>query len=79
MSIETTDITELCVRATHLMVDGTGTTSTRSSTRERQPRGQDEPPECRGRGPAAFYATALWLRAAFDDLASRSTTSSCRR
>jgi predicted ester cyclase len=27
-----------------------------------------EPPATRGRGPAAFYATALWLRAAFADL-----------
>ena len=25
----------------------------------------DEPPASRGRGPAAFYATALWLRATF--------------
>ena len=30
---------------------------------------KDEPPETRGRGPAAFYATALWLREWFDDLA----------
>ena len=30
---------------------------------------KDEPPETRGRGPAAFYATALWLRGAFADLA----------
>ena len=28
----------------------------------------DEPPASRGRGPAAFYATALWLRAMFSDL-----------
>jgi predicted ester cyclase len=27
-----------------------------------------EPPATRGRGPAAFHATALWLRAAFSDL-----------
>lgn len=27
-----------------------------------------EPPACRGRGPAAYYATALWLRDAFADL-----------
>ncbi|MGV9826736.1 MULTISPECIES: ester cyclase [unclassified Gordonia (in: high G+C Gram-positive bacteria)] len=27
-----------------------------------------EPPECRGRGPEAFWATALWLRAAFPDV-----------
>jgi predicted ester cyclase len=28
----------------------------------------DEPPDSRGRGPAAFYATARWLRAAYADL-----------
>jgi predicted ester cyclase len=28
----------------------------------------DEPPACRGRGPAAYYATALWLREAYSDL-----------
>jgi predicted ester cyclase len=27
-----------------------------------------EPPACRGAGPAAFFATALWLRAAYADL-----------
>jgi predicted ester cyclase len=27
-----------------------------------------EPPDTRGRGPEAFYATALWLRAAYADL-----------
>ena len=30
---------------------------------------KDEPPESRDRGPAAFWATALWLRGWFDDLA----------
>jgi predicted ester cyclase len=30
---------------------------------------RDEPPESRDRGPAAFWATALWLRQWFDDLA----------
>jgi predicted ester cyclase len=29
---------------------------------------KDEPPECSIPGPAGFYATALWLRAAFSDL-----------
>lgn len=29
---------------------------------------KDEPPACRGQGPAAFAATAHWLRAAFADL-----------
>lgn len=28
-----------------------------------------EPPACRGTGPEAFWATALWLRSAFDELA----------
>jgi predicted ester cyclase len=28
-----------------------------------------EPPECSGCGPAAFYATALWLRSTFAELA----------
>jgi predicted ester cyclase len=28
----------------------------------------DEPPACRGRGPAALYATALWLRSAYSEL-----------
>jgi predicted ester cyclase len=31
--------------------------------------GRIEPPECRVGGPAGFYATALWLRAAFAGLA----------
>ncbi|SIS19437.1 ester cyclase [Williamsia sterculiae] len=30
--------------------------------------GVDEPPACRGRGPEAFWQTALWLRAAYPDL-----------
>ncbi|WP_194828123.1 ester cyclase [Nocardia sp. XZ_19_231] len=30
--------------------------------------GVQEPPASRGTGPAAFYATALWLRQAFADL-----------
>jgi predicted ester cyclase len=30
---------------------------------------KDEPPETRGAGPDAFYATAEWLRTAFSDLA----------
>ena len=30
--------------------------------------GKDEPPAARGRGPRAYYATALWLREAFAEL-----------
>ena len=29
---------------------------------------REEPPACRGRGPEAFWATAVWLRTAFPDL-----------
>ena len=29
---------------------------------------KDEPPATRGRGPAAFFATAEWLRSTFTDL-----------
>jgi predicted ester cyclase len=29
----------------------------------------DEPLPCRGRGPAAFWATAVWLRSAYSELA----------
>ncbi|MEU0544038.1 ester cyclase [Nocardia sp. NPDC005978] len=30
--------------------------------------GKSEPPATRGRGPAAYYATALWLRSAYSGL-----------
>ncbi|RYB91658.1 hypothetical protein EUA93_15990 [Nocardioides oleivorans] len=33
--------------------------------------GASEPPACRAGGPEAFYATAVWLRSAFADLAHR--------
>jgi len=33
-----------------------------------------EPPAARGRGPAAFHATALWMRSAFSGLAFTVTT-----
>jgi len=60
----------LCIRSMQLMVDGTREQFEQvvhpdASNRE----SKDEPPETRGRGPAAFYATALWLREWFSDLA----------
>lgn len=64
-----TDATEICVRATHLMADGTLADFeevTHPQARNRE--AVDEPPESRGQGPAAFYATALWLRDAWADL-----------
>ena len=61
---------DLCVRSMHLMADGTldqfeEIVHPEACNRE----SKDEPPETRGRGPEAFYATALWLRGAFDELA----------
>ena len=59
----------VCVRAMHLM--GTGSladlrTVIHPDATNRE--GKDEPAACRGRGAEAFYATALWLRAAYSDL-----------
>jgi ketosteroid isomerase-like protein len=60
----------LAVRSMQIMVDGTradfdAVVHADAINRE----SKDEPPESRGRGPAAFYATTLWLREWFDDLA----------
>lgn len=59
----------VAVRSMQIMVDGTrddfdAVVHPDAINRE----SKDEPPETRGRGPAAFYATALWLRGWFDDL-----------
>ncbi len=72
----TTTLTEveaakaIAVRSMMIMADGTpadfeAVVHPDAVNRE----GKDEPPACRGRGPAAFFATALWLRQAFADLA----------
>jgi predicted ester cyclase len=63
------DAKELCVRQVHSMVDGSledfeDIVHPDAHNRE----GVDEPPASRGRGPAAFYATALWLRDAYAGL-----------
>jgi predicted ester cyclase len=60
----------LAIRSMQIMVDGSradfdAVVHPEAINRE----SKDEPPETRGQGPAAFYATALWLRAWFDDLA----------
>ena len=61
---------ELCVRSMQLMVNGTRAQFEEVLHPDAVNReAKDEPPESRGRGPAAFYATALWLREWFDDLA----------
>ena len=64
------DAKALAVRSMQIMVNGTreefdAVVHPDAVNRE----SKDEPPETRGRGPAAFYATALWLRQSFGDLA----------
>ncbi|MCO8277945.1 ester cyclase [Actinoplanes sp. TRM 88003] len=61
--------TDVCIRSMALMASGdlgelTAIVHPEATNRE----AKDEPPACRGRGPAAFAATAHWLRAAFADL-----------
>ncbi len=63
------DAKELCVRSVHDMAEGTLEDLERvvhPDARNRE--AVDEPPATRGRGPAAFYATALWLRDAYAEL-----------
>jgi predicted ester cyclase len=63
------DAKELGVRATSIMADGTledFEALVHPEARNRED--VDESPASRGRGPAAFYATALWLRDAFAEL-----------
>jgi predicted ester cyclase len=60
---------DLCVRCLELMIDGTLADFERvvhPDAHNRESRA--EPPACRGVGPAASHATALWLRSAFSDL-----------
>jgi predicted ester cyclase len=65
-----TDPKDICVRGMHFMADGTLADLESVVHPEARNREADvEPPACRGRGPAAFFATALWLRSAYADLA----------
>jgi ketosteroid isomerase-like protein len=60
----------LAIRSMQVMVDGTPAEFDELVHPDAVNReGKDEPPAARGRGPAASYATALWLRAMFADLA----------
>jgi predicted ester cyclase len=66
---EVSAIKAICERSIHLMADGTlaefkGAFHPDATNRE----AVDEPPAARGRGPEAYYATALWLREAYADL-----------
>lgn len=59
----------LCARSIHIMADGDlrdFAAVVHPNARNRE--AEAEPPACRGTGPAAFYATALWLRSAYADL-----------
>jgi len=63
------DPTGVCVRSIHIMADGDladfqAVIHPDAANRE----AASEPTASRGRGPAAFHATSLWLRSAFSDL-----------
>ena len=63
------DLKALCARSIHIMGDGELSdfeAVVHPDARNRE--AEVEPPACRGTGPAAFYATALWLRSAYADL-----------
>ena len=63
------DPKELCVQSIQIMADGTledFEAIVHPDARNRE--AVDEPPATRGHGPAAFYATALWLRGAYAEL-----------
>ncbi|MEV5960940.1 ester cyclase [Kribbella sp. NPDC051952] len=65
-----TDLGAIAVRALQIMADGDradfdALVHPAAINRE----DEVEPPNCRAGGPAGYYATALWLRAAFEGLA----------
>lgn len=60
---------DLCVRSMQIMAHGTRDELEQVIHPEAWNReSRDEPPATRGRGPAAFHATAQWLRGAFSEL-----------
>ena len=68
-SLSHDELKALCARSIHLMADGDlkdFEAVFHPNARNRE--AAVEPPACRGTGPAAFYATALWLRSAYADL-----------
>lgn len=66
----TTDVKQLAVRSIQVMADGTlEDFDAVVHPDARNLEDLAEPPASRGRGPAAFHATALWLRHAYADLA----------
>ncbi|AZG45072.1 ester cyclase [Gordonia insulae] len=66
---QTSDAVNVAVRAVTIM--GTGTRADIEAVTHQDMVNReaiDEPPACRGTGPDAVWATALWLRSAFADL-----------
>jgi predicted ester cyclase len=65
-----TDDTRTAIRSMHLMSAGSLADMEAVYTPDAVNReAKDEPPDTRGAGPAALYATARWLRGAFSELA----------
>jgi predicted ester cyclase len=65
-----TDDTRTAIRSMHLMASGDLADMKAVFTADAVNReAETEPPDTRGVGPAAFHATARWLRAAFSELA----------
>jgi predicted ester cyclase len=63
------DAKSVCLRSLEIMATGTLTEFADVFAADAVNREAiDEPPDARGRGPAAFLSSALWLRSAFDDL-----------
>jgi predicted ester cyclase len=69
MDTTNVDVKDLCIRSVQIMINGTPEDfEAIFHPHARNREDVDEPPASRGRGPAAFYATALWLRDAYADL-----------
>ena len=69
MPVPLSDAKALCRRSVEIMTNGSiedFETVVHPDAVNRE--AKDEPPACGGRGPAAFRATAVWLRDAFADL-----------
>jgi predicted ester cyclase len=65
-----TDDKRTAIRSMHLMASGDLADMAEVYTADTVNReSKDEPPDTRGGGPAAMYATARWLRGAFSELA----------
>lgn len=68
-------LTDLATLAVRLMADGTHDEFRRVVHPDAVNReAASEPPDCRGRGPDAFWGTARWLRSAFTEMTFTVTT-----